>query len=816
MANEYLNMTELIKDYYDKPVGEYLNRTVTINNVELACDIYRVAPETVLTSAVFTGCTAVDANTQIVIGRDMSVANGTTLIPPYRCKGIIIGDVGTFTNEGTISMTARGASGAGKNIQLTADYMISAVGGAGGVGANNYSSGTNFSNGKNGDSPTASVLSCGGGGSGGAGHNSAAAGHSGVGGTGTSFSGGAGSGGAIGTTSSAGSSSGGAGSNGLGGGSNGYNATGGAGNPSGTSTGSRVGTGGNGTGGLIIILANNLVQSGSLIANGIQAAGMATTTGYITDVTGGSSGGGCIVLISKTRTITGTNSVAGGIAPTGGDGNGGAGGAGAYASYIVEDLILQNLPVEFAITDKAHLDNIEPSEAVRFIGLTDDDELYYDIMGKRHNSGSGHIVEDEEGTSLTKRKVLTINSPLTVEDDSTNEKTVIGADTDAQIDWTQFNRPSTETEPSPIIPFKYIYARWLRFDPTNQKGLVIKGGTSILLANGKYKQYVADTQFDLTDDITTNGIDYYVFMDNNGDMHASTNTSMTDCVLLGRFHTLCVAAGTMTMIAPASPSSGLAVGGKYLVKSYRLADDPDFYNFYNKNITAVSVNTKYDVITMTHPLSGFVAGAILPESVWCSTFKPDTRFDDAMVFDKDTNIAVDIYLQSGTGLNTRSKYNATHTVSREPYNHMGDMLSVGKRLLRDNEFTSIALGSNEATNIYGSANATTVGGHKDTNNRRMISAIGVEEACGYLWTWLQEVSSPGTGTADNWDTDIAVSDGQGSFGREYWTPYVAVAGGTWATAARAGSRARTFAYRRSDVSAHIGGRGSSQVIYGIR
>lgn len=434
----------------------------------------------------------------------------------------------------------------------------------------------------------------------------------------------------------------------------------------------------------------------------------------------------------------------------------------------------------------------------------------------QNDSSSGHIVEDEEGTALTKRKVLSVNSPLTVEDDSENEKTVIGVDTDAQIDWTQFNRPSTETEPSPIIPFKYIYARWLRFDPTNQKGLVIKGGTSILLANGKYKQYVADTQFDLTDDITTNGTDYYVFMDNNGDMHASTNTSMTDCVLLGRFHTLCVAAGTMTMIAPASPSSGLAVGGKYLVKSYRLANDPDFYNFYNKNITAVSVNTKYDVITITHPLSGFVAGAILPESVWCSTFKPDTRFDDAMVFDKDTNIAVDIYLQSGTGLNTRSKYNATHTVSREPYNHMGDMLSVGKRLLRDNEFTSIALGSNEATNIYGLADAITVGGHKDTNNRRMISAIGVEEACGYLWNWLQEVSSPGTGTADNWDTATAVSDGQGSFGREYWTPYVAAAGGSWVHAARVGSRARTFGARRSAVDASVGGRGSSQVIYGIR
>ena len=104
-SNEYLNMAELIKDYYDMPVGTYLNQSVTINEVSLPCDIYRVASETVLTSAVFTGCTAVDANTQIVIGKDMSVASETTLIPPYRCKGIFIGDVGTFTNSGTISIS---------------------------------------------------------------------------------------------------------------------------------------------------------------------------------------------------------------------------------------------------------------------------------------------------------------------------------------------------------------------------------------------------------------------------------------------------------------------------------------------------------------------------------------------------------------------------------------------------------------------------------------------------------------------------------------------------------------------------------------
>ena len=858
-SNEYLTMADLIKDYYDAPIGTYLNQSVTINNVTLPCDIYRVAAETVLTASVFTGCTAVDANTQIVIGRDMSVASGTTLTPPYRCKGIVIGDVGTFTNEGTISMTARGASGAGKNIQLTADYMISAVGGAGGSSqtvsnGNAHVSGVSKAS-DPGKSPATGVLSCGGGASG-AVHNRQgdSAGTSGAGGSGTSFSGGAGGGGVVvyyaAVNGGAGSSSGGAGgAAGKGGSFANWAVSGGAGNLAGSDstggTGSITSNSPNGTGGLVVIMATKIISSGSLLSVGGQANSVSgATSGIIGRACGGSSGGGCIVLISRERNVTGTHSVAGGAAATGGGGgggsygtaNGGAGGAGTYASYIVDDLVLVNLPVEFAVTDSNHVDNIVPSEAVRFLAEMDEDKLYYDILGTRHEVGSdkqdtltagdgiditGSTIsttqEFTDGTNtITHRDTIQINSPLTIEDNDDDEITEIGVNTD--VDFSVFKHPSAETEQSPIIPVKYIYSRWLRFDPTDRKSLIIKAGTSILLANGEYKSFIADTSFDLSDDISTNGANYYVYMNNSGVMRASTATTLADCVKLGRFHTLCANAGTtLTMKAPASPSSGLAVGGTYLVKPYKQADDPDFYSFYNKQITAVSVNSKYDVITMTHPLVNYQAGDILPESVWCSTFKPDCLFDDAMVFDKGTGIAVDVYLQSGTGFNTRSAYGATHTVSREPYNHMGDMLSVGKRLLRDNEFTSIALGSNEGTSIAGSADPSggPVGGHSDTDGRRMISAIGVEEACGYLWTWLQEVSSPGTGTTDNWDTATAVSDGQGSFGKEYWTPYVARAGGNWYSGAQAGSRARGFNNRRVSVNAFSGGRGSTTVIYGI-
>lgn len=347
--------------------------------------------------------------------------------------------------------------------------------------------------------------------------------------------------------------------------------------------------------------------------------------------------------------------------------------------------------------------------------------------------------------------------------------------------------------------------RWLRFDPDNKRGLVIKAGTLIRKSNGVYQTYEEDTRVDLTGNLGTVGGDYFVNLADDGTITASL-TKVNTGVTIGRFHTLCADAGTLTMTAPETPSSGLVVGGNFLVKAYSETYDPDFYAFYNKRITAVTVQAKYDVITCVHPLSGFSAGDILPESVFCLTWHPDTLYEDAMVYDKDTGLVVDVYLQSGTGHNTRSKYNAVHTVSREQGNHATDMRTVGKRLLRDNEFTSAALGSNEKTNIVGSADKTYVGGHVDTSNRRMVSAIGCEEMCGYLWQWCEDLVTASQTNA--WNT----LDGHGSFGQEYWTPYVLIAGGHWSGGADCGSRSRGSKNLRSNVAGSIGGRGSSRVV----
>ena len=346
--------------------------------------------------------------------------------------------------------------------------------------------------------------------------------------------------------------------------------------------------------------------------------------------------------------------------------------------------------------------------------------------------------------------------------------------------------------------------RWLRFNPDNKKGLIIKAGALIKSRSGKYLYFGADQAFDFSSSITEAGKDYFVYIDDSKNVTVSTSDSSATLTKIGRFHTLCVGAGTITMIAPASPSSGITVGDKYLVKPYKENEDPDFYAFYNKTVTAVTVQSAYDVITCEHPLSGFAAGDILPESVFCINFHPDCLFEDAMVYEKTTDRCVDIYLYSGTGFKTRSEYNKTHTVSRAYYNIQQDFLQVGKRCLYDSEFTAAALGSNERTAIQGATDKTTVGGHVDTASRRMISAIGCEECCGYLWQVLSDVAATG---GSGWVT----TDTHASFGQEYGDPHVLLAGAAWNGGSSCGSRARASADVRSISSTYHGGRGSSRV-----
>lgn len=373
------------------------------------------------------------------------------------------------------------------------------------------------------------------------------------------------------------------------------------------------------------------------------------------------------------------------------------------------------------------------------------------------------------------------------------------------------------------------------FHGNNKKSILVKGGTTFLVPDGEATvpmSIAQDSVIDLSERITeaaaadteranqTNGKVFNVFATSDRNLVVSTrpdfpgdisNSYTADNTLwIACFSTLCVAipSGT-TAIVPLAKSS-CAVGDKFLIKPAYYWDEYGFEAFYKKTLSAVSTGARYDVGTVPHVLAGWEAGEILPESVWSLGFMPEARSQVnmnlvmGMVYDSDTGVADDIYLQSGTGQKTASVYGATHTVSREQQNHEDDLRQVGKKLLSDEEFSSAALGSNERTNIQGSADQTTTGGHVDTAGRRMTSFIGCEECCGYLWHWLRDISANG---GSGW----ATYDGQASFGQTYGAAYALLAGGVWDCSSSCGSRARFGSSARSAVHAGVGGRGSSHV-----
>lgn len=203
-----------------------------------------------------------------------------------------------------------------------------------------------------------------------------------------------------------------------------------------------------------------------------------------------------------------------------------------------------------------------------------------------------------------------------------------------------------------------------------------------------------------------------------------------------------------------------------------------------------------------HPLSGYLAGEILPASVWCLNHLPHSS-PEGMVYDDSQNVWVDIYLQSGTGTNTKSLFGATVTDTRQYSEHMEDQFLVKKALLNDEEFASAMKGSNQQTNISGSASPVpkTAGGHSDTAGRRMISNIGVEEGCGFLWQWLASTSASG---GSSWVTI------NGSKGNVYGPCYVLLAGGSWNDGTNCGSKSRNANNGRANALANLGGRGRSR------
>lgn len=255
-------------------------------------------------------------------------------------KGMMIYCTGTLTNNGTISMTARGAKAEGQNVYLWKNSdnsyeFVPAVGAEGGVNSqvvgNSIFGGRYSKIGNSGKNATSRQTA--GGGSGTAlctDTSDRCAATSGAGTAGTSYSGGTG-GGAAATmvygqyiTAKNGNINGGAGGNGVGN----YNdeAGGGAGNPGGTG-GADITKAENGTGGLLIIYANNIINNSIIEANGSNGGTSSRNAG------GGSSGGGSINIFYKDNYTENNGSITadGGIAMCATGYKGGAGGTGSIS-----------------------------------------------------------------------------------------------------------------------------------------------------------------------------------------------------------------------------------------------------------------------------------------------------------------------------------------------------------------------------------------------------------------------------------------------------------------------------------------------------
>lgn len=144
-----------------------------------------------------------------------------------------------------------------------------------------------------------------------------------------------------------------------------------------------------------------------------------------------------------------------------------------------------------------------------------------------------------------------------------------------------------------------------------------------------------------------------------------------------------------------------------------------------------------------HPASGYVTGDIIPNSVWDLKFRATTDTNDGLAYVKGLNKWVAIYLPSWDGSKLVSVYRGAIVDGGSSFPLDGEQFAeyigeAGGELPSRDEFKVFAFGSNQLTNINGSADPGTTGGHTDTAGRRMISNYFIEDCCGVLWQWSKD------------------------------------------------------------------------------
>ena len=213
-----------------------------------------------------------------------------------------------------------------------------------------------------------------------------------------------------------------------------------------------------------------------------------------------------------------------------------------------------------------------------------------------------------------------------------------------------------------------------------------------------------------------------------------------------------------------------------------------------------------------HTLSGYVTGDILPATRWDLLHRPKGE-PEGFAYEELTDCWIAIYLPSWDGTKLVSVYNGVIADGTSTKKWHGEafyeqFVKQGMRLVWRHEFQMAAKGSNEGTGIKNAADPNTTGGHVDSNNRRMISNIGLEDCCGCSWQWAMDLGFAG---GSEWNNSVYNSNVDSQrYGQSYGTLYRLLLGASWDSGSACGSRSVVCNDGSSSVLSDYSARGASE------
>lgn len=213
-----------------------------------------------------------------------------------------------------------------------------------------------------------------------------------------------------------------------------------------------------------------------------------------------------------------------------------------------------------------------------------------------------------------------------------------------------------------------------------------------------------------------------------------------------------------------------------------------------------------------HTLSGYVTGDILPATRWDLLHRPKGD-SEGLAYDEVSECWLSIYQLSWDGTKLVSVYNGVIADGASTKKWHGEafieqLMNQKMRLPWRHEFQMAAKGSNEGTPIKNAADPNTTGSHVDSNNRRMISNIGLEDCCGCSWQWAMDLGFAG---GSEWGDSVYNSNVDSQrYGQSYGTLYRLLLGARWYNGSACGSRSVNCANGSSSFTSNASARGASE------